>query len=210
VDGDRFIVVSLVVVDHCIPCGIFQIHWDSHDSVKEEIVVVEDLGVGVNAKKMHSSFRHKNAISCSVAGFGCHSCKKFSKKLSVLRFTFHSNHFRGNFRWVTAMTEPHLVYFKGREDRCKLIAVGHGFELDGFEVGCKIDCCFGIYLNRHALIDEVLVEVGKVSNRRVDFCKVANSNWTFGAKTVGFKEYFGFLEPSEEVRIGAVELDAAK
>jgi len=58
-DRDRFIVVSLVGVDHCIPCGIFQIHWDSHDSVEEEIVVIEDLGIGVSAKKVHSSFWHK-------------------------------------------------------------------------------------------------------------------------------------------------------
>jgi len=209
-DGDRFIVVGLVGVDHCIPCGIFQIHWDSRDSVEEEIVVIEDLGIGVNAKKMHSSFWHKHSILCIVACFGRHSCKKFSKKLSILRFSFDSNHFRGNFCRVAAVTEPRLVDFKGREDRCKLVAVGHGFELDGFEVGSKVDHCFGIYLNQHELIDKVLVEVGEMSNRRVDFCEIANSDWMFSAKTVGFDEYFGFLEPAEEVRIGAMELDAAE
>jgi len=56
----------------------------------------------------------------------------------------------------------------------------------------------------------MLAEVDEVRNRRVDFCKVADSDGTFDAETVDFDEYFRFLEPSEEVRVGAVEFDAAE
>jgi len=193
-----------------MPCGIFQINWDSRDSVEEEVVFVEDLGVSVDAEKVHRSFRHENSISGCIACFGRHSGEKFFEKLSILRSTFDSDDFRGNFCEVATMTEASPVNFEGREDCGKLVTVGHGFELGGFEVGGEINRSFCIDLNQHELIDKILAKVSKVGDRGVDFGEVADGNWSIDAKTIGFDEDFRFLEPSKEVRVVAVELDVAK
>jgi len=71
----------------------------------------------------------------------------------------------------------------------------------------KFDHCVCVDLNHHELINEVFAEVCEVSNRRVEFRKVADGNRTFGSKAVGFDKNFRFLEPGKKVSVRAVELD---
>jgi len=108
------------------------------------------------------------------------------------------------------MAQPCLIHFKAWKDWYIFISVGHGFELRLLEEGCKVNCSLHVDFDKHQLVDEFIFEVGKMSEHRVDFRKVSNSNWTFGAQVVGFNEHFGLVEPHKEIILDAVELDTSK
>jgi len=56
----------------------------------------------------------------------------------------------------------------------------------------------------------MLTEVGKVRDRRVNFCEIADSGWLFCTKSVGFGENLCLLQLCKKVNFRAVELDVCE
>jgi len=73
-------------------------------------------------------------------------------------------------------------------------------------VRCQVDRGVCINLNQHELIDEMRSEVGKVRDRWINFGEIADSGWSFGAKSICFNKDLCFFQPCKEVRFGAINL----
>jgi len=95
-------------------------------------------------------------------------------------------------------------------DRDVIVAIRHGINLGLFQVWGQFNCSGSIDLDKHKLVNQIIMKVGKVSDRWRNFGEVSDSYRAFDAQTVRFKEYSFLLQPLEKMAISTSELDVAE
>ena len=108
------------------------------------------------------------------------------------------------------MAEVRAVDLEGWEDRDKLVAIGHRFDLFLFQVRSEFNSCVCLNFYQHKLVCEIIAEVGKVSKSCSDFCEMTDSYRSIDSQIVCLEEDPFPLQPCEEVAGVAAVFDVSK
>ncbi len=105
------------------------------------------------------------------------------------------------------MTQPRSVHFEVGENGGELVAARHCVELRRFKIRRQSNRLVSRYLDKHQLVNQMIAKVGKVGKVGSDLSEVTDRSRSFDAQAVGIHEDSFFLEPCEEMAIGAFKLD---